>query len=181
MLNERPKPVYEVKTASRRVERQLDKVDNEIYPKVAKAIESLANNPRPFGVKKLAGRVHRIRGRALPHHLQHLRPREGGGHRQGRSEERTHLQVTLTHRQNQGFFHDRIPLVAHRRHAGTFRGPPGGGCERLRPVAGDGSCGRGWGRAGAAEAAGGLEYDSEYFDRLSTGFLPLIRFILNSL
>ena len=61
MLNERHKPVYEVKTASRRVERQLDKVDNEIYPKVAKAIESLANNPRPFGVKKLAGRVHRIR------------------------------------------------------------------------------------------------------------------------
>ena len=61
MLNERPEPVYEIKTASRRVERQLDKVDNEIYPKVAKAIESLANNPRPFGVKKLAGRVHRIR------------------------------------------------------------------------------------------------------------------------
>ena len=53
--------MYEVKTASRRVERQLDKVDDEIYPRVAKAIESLANNPRPFGVEKLAGRVHRIR------------------------------------------------------------------------------------------------------------------------
>jgi len=61
MLNERSEPVYEVKTASRRVERQLDKVDDETYPKVAKAIESLANNPRPFGVKKLAGTVHRIR------------------------------------------------------------------------------------------------------------------------
>lgn len=61
MLNERPEPVYKVKTASRRVERQLDKVGDDIYPKVAEAIESLANNPRPFGVKKLAGRVHRIR------------------------------------------------------------------------------------------------------------------------
>ena len=61
MLKERPESVYEVKTASRRVERQLDKVDHEIYPKVAEAIESLADNPRPFGVKKLAGRVHRIR------------------------------------------------------------------------------------------------------------------------
>jgi mRNA interferase RelE/StbE len=61
MPNERPASVYEVKTASRRVERQLDKVDDDIYPKVAEAIESLANNPRPFGVKKLAGRVHRIR------------------------------------------------------------------------------------------------------------------------
>ena len=61
MRNERPKSVYEVKTASRRVERQLDKMDDEIYAKVAEAIESLADNPRPFGVKKLAGRVHRIR------------------------------------------------------------------------------------------------------------------------
>ena len=34
MLSERPEPVYEVKTASRRVERRLDKVDNEIYPEV---------------------------------------------------------------------------------------------------------------------------------------------------
>jgi mRNA interferase RelE/StbE len=61
MLNERPEPVYEVKTASRCVERQLDKLDDEIYPKVAEAIKSLANNPRPFGVKKRVGRVHRIR------------------------------------------------------------------------------------------------------------------------
>lgn len=61
MLNERPGSVYEVKIASRRVERQLDKVDDETYPRVAEAIESLANNPRPFGVKKLGGRVHRIR------------------------------------------------------------------------------------------------------------------------
>jgi len=53
--------VYKVKTASRRVERQLDKVDDKIYPEVAEAIESLANNPRPLDVKKLAGRVHRIR------------------------------------------------------------------------------------------------------------------------
>jgi mRNA interferase RelE/StbE len=60
-LNERPESVYKVEIASRRVERQLDKVNDEIYPKVAEAIESLADNPRPFGVKKLAGRVHRIR------------------------------------------------------------------------------------------------------------------------
>ena len=31
ILNERPESVYEVETASRRVERQLDKVDDEIY------------------------------------------------------------------------------------------------------------------------------------------------------
>jgi len=48
MLNERPEPVYEVRTASRRVERQLDKVDDEVYPEVAKAIESLANNRPPL-------------------------------------------------------------------------------------------------------------------------------------
>lgn len=42
MLKERPEPVYEVKIASRRVERQLDKVDDKIYPKVAEAIESPA-------------------------------------------------------------------------------------------------------------------------------------------
>jgi mRNA interferase RelE/StbE len=53
--------VYRVETASRRVERQLDKVPDDMYPRVAAAIKALADNPRPVGVKKLGGKVHRIR------------------------------------------------------------------------------------------------------------------------
>ena len=53
--------MYKVEIASRRVERQLHKVPNHLYPKVAAAIKSLENNPRPIGVTKLGGKVHRIR------------------------------------------------------------------------------------------------------------------------
>ena len=52
---------YEVRVASRRVEKQLDTVPDEYYARTAAAIQGLADDPRPTGVKKLGGRVHRIR------------------------------------------------------------------------------------------------------------------------
>ena len=53
--------MYRVEIASRRVEKQLDKVHDDFYPRVAEVIEALKNNPRPVGAKKLGGKVHRIR------------------------------------------------------------------------------------------------------------------------
>ena len=50
-----------VEIASRRVEKQLDKVHDDFYPRVAEVIEALKNNPRPVGANKLGGKVHRIR------------------------------------------------------------------------------------------------------------------------
>ena len=44
-----------------RAERELDKVPADIFSKIDKAILGLAKEPRPFGVKKLDGNVHRIR------------------------------------------------------------------------------------------------------------------------
>lgn len=52
---------YEVRVASRRVEKQLDTVPDEYYARTAAAIQGLADDPRPMGVKKLGGHVHRIR------------------------------------------------------------------------------------------------------------------------
>ncbi|MBI5034866.1 MAG: type II toxin-antitoxin system RelE/ParE family toxin [Chloroflexi bacterium] len=53
--------MYHVVNASRRVERELDKIPSRDFARVADAIQQLAQNPRPFGVIKLAGNVHRIR------------------------------------------------------------------------------------------------------------------------
>ncbi len=44
-----------------RAERELDKVPDELFGKIDKAILGLAKEPRPIGVKKLDGNVHRIR------------------------------------------------------------------------------------------------------------------------
>ena len=44
-----------------RAERELDKVPADIFSEIDKAILGLAKEPRPFGVKKLDGNVHRIR------------------------------------------------------------------------------------------------------------------------
>ena len=44
-----------------RAERELDKVPAELFPKIDKAILALAKEPRPMGVKKLDGNIHRIR------------------------------------------------------------------------------------------------------------------------
>ena len=53
--------MYTVEIASRRVEKQLDQVHDDHYPRVAAAVDALENNPRPVGVRKLGGKVHRIR------------------------------------------------------------------------------------------------------------------------
>jgi len=53
--------MYRVEIASKRVEKQLDGVHDDYYPRVAAAIDALKNNPRPVGVKKLGGKVYRIR------------------------------------------------------------------------------------------------------------------------
>jgi mRNA interferase RelE/StbE len=53
--------VYTVEVASKQVEKQLDRVHDDYYPRVAAVIDALTNDPRPVGVKKLSGKVHRIR------------------------------------------------------------------------------------------------------------------------
>jgi len=53
--------VYQLVNASRRVERELDKIPARDFERVAEAIQNLAENPRPFGVVKLAGNIYRIR------------------------------------------------------------------------------------------------------------------------
>jgi mRNA interferase RelE/StbE len=53
--------VYQLVNASRRVERELDKIPARDFERAAEAIQNLAENPRPFGVVKLAGNIYRIR------------------------------------------------------------------------------------------------------------------------
>ena len=44
-----------------RAQRELDKVPGEEFEHIVVALRGLQNNPRPFGVKKLKGPIHRIR------------------------------------------------------------------------------------------------------------------------
>ena len=53
--------MYQILNASRRVERELDKIPEREHGKIVAAIERLAENPRPFGVQKLADAIFRIR------------------------------------------------------------------------------------------------------------------------
>ncbi|MCI0478049.1 MAG: type II toxin-antitoxin system RelE/ParE family toxin [Anaerolineales bacterium] len=53
--------MYQIINASRRVERELDKIPARDFERVVEAIQHLAENPRPFGVVKLAASIHRIR------------------------------------------------------------------------------------------------------------------------
>ena len=53
--------MYRIISASRRIERELDKIPRRDFEKVAPAIEQLAYNPRPIGVQKLAATLFRIR------------------------------------------------------------------------------------------------------------------------
>jgi len=53
--------VYRVEWASRRVERQLEKLPLDVQERVLEAVTALANNPRPFGVHKLEYDLYRIR------------------------------------------------------------------------------------------------------------------------
>lgn len=53
--------MYQVVNASRRVERELDKIPARDFERVTEAIQRLAEDPRPFGVVKLAASIYRIR------------------------------------------------------------------------------------------------------------------------
>lgn len=54
------KKVYEV-ILEPRAERDLDKVQGDVFLKIDKAILALSKNPRPFGVKKLDEKLYRFR------------------------------------------------------------------------------------------------------------------------
>jgi len=53
--------VYHVNWASRKVERQIEKLPPDIQERMLEVIAALANNPRPFGVHKLEDDLYRIR------------------------------------------------------------------------------------------------------------------------
>ena len=44
-----------------KAQRELDKVQQEEFEHIVIALHGLQNDPRPFGVKKLRGPIHRIR------------------------------------------------------------------------------------------------------------------------
>jgi len=48
-------PDYRVKLLDRKVERQLDKIHEPDFSRLRDAIQSLANDPRPPGCRKLRG------------------------------------------------------------------------------------------------------------------------------
>ncbi|MBI4610291.1 MAG: type II toxin-antitoxin system RelE/ParE family toxin [Candidatus Rokubacteria bacterium] len=53
---------YRVRFRSRSVRKELDALDDETYLRIAAAIHSLRENPRPPGTKKLSGHgAYRIR------------------------------------------------------------------------------------------------------------------------
>jgi mRNA interferase RelE/StbE len=45
----------------KRITKQLDKIPNEDYPSISKAIQNLKETPRPIGCKKLFKSLYRIR------------------------------------------------------------------------------------------------------------------------
>ena len=54
--------MYQVKLTPR-AQRELDKLSGEDLERIITALHQLENNPRPSGVKKLRGFIHRIRVR----------------------------------------------------------------------------------------------------------------------
>lgn len=60
-MTESEKQPYKIVNASKRVEKQLDAVPDHDYIKISQKIQSLSENPRPFGSKKLSDKVYRIR------------------------------------------------------------------------------------------------------------------------
>jgi len=49
--------VYRVKTASRRVEKEIAELPQHVRDRVIEAIQKLAENPRPQGARKLIGEM----------------------------------------------------------------------------------------------------------------------------
>ena len=53
-------PLYRIEI-SPKAKRDLRKIPNTDFEKIDRAIMALEQNPRPFGVKKLQDKVHRVR------------------------------------------------------------------------------------------------------------------------
>ena len=52
--------MYRVELTST-AQRELDKVQGQEFERIVVTLRGLRNNPRPFGVRKLRGPIHRIR------------------------------------------------------------------------------------------------------------------------
>jgi mRNA interferase RelE/StbE len=59
-VNAQPSGSYRIELPSRRIEKQLDRLPQKDFERVARSLERLADNPRPIGVVKLRGRIHRM-------------------------------------------------------------------------------------------------------------------------
>lgn len=54
-------PAFEVRLRSRRVQRELDSLQEADYQRVASRLRALANDPRPQGCEKLYDDIYRVR------------------------------------------------------------------------------------------------------------------------
>ena len=54
-------PVFDVRLRSRRVQRELDSLQEADYQRVVARLKTLVNDPRPQGCEKLYDDVHRVR------------------------------------------------------------------------------------------------------------------------
>jgi len=54
-------PTFEVRLRSRRVQRELDGLQETDYQRVAARLKALANDPRPQGCEKLYDDIYRVR------------------------------------------------------------------------------------------------------------------------
>ena len=54
-------PAFDVRLRSRRVQRELDSLQEADYQRVVARLKALANGPRPRGCDKLYDNVHRVR------------------------------------------------------------------------------------------------------------------------
>jgi len=54
-------PTFEVRLRSRRVQRELDGLQETDYQRVAAKLKTLANDPRPQGCEKLYDDIYRVR------------------------------------------------------------------------------------------------------------------------
>ena len=52
---------YAVETANRRVERQIERLPREVYPRVRDILLALEETPRPIGAIKVKDDIYRVR------------------------------------------------------------------------------------------------------------------------
>lgn len=60
-MNANEQPALQVRLRSRRVQRELDSLQERDYQRVAAKLRALANGPRPRGCEKLYDDVYRVR------------------------------------------------------------------------------------------------------------------------